>query len=207
MIPSLDEATLDALREMSNVGAGHAATALAQMTGRTIQITVPEVRCLPLGEVSAALGEEEAPVAALHQRVYGDLRANQLLVFPLDLASRLLEAVAGGPERQRTSLAELSELESSALREVGNILGSAYLNAVSRLLGLTLIPTVPGLALDMAGAVAEHLVQEIGAVSDEALVLETALTAGRSDLVGRVYLLPHPESLDTLLAAIEEGAR
>jgi chemotaxis protein CheC len=207
MIRSLDEATLDALREMSNVGAGHAATALAQMTGRIIQITIPEVRCLPLGEVTTALGEEEAPVAALHQRVYGDLRANQLLVFPLDLANRLLEAVAGSPPREPEGLAELTELESSALREVGNILGSAYLNAVSRLLGLTLIPTVPGLALDMAGAVAEHLVQEIGEVSDEALVLETALTAGQSDLGGRVYLLPHPDSLETLLGAIEESSR
>jgi chemotaxis protein CheC len=207
MIRSLDEASLDALREMSNVGAGHAATALAQMTGRTIQITIPEVRCVPLGEISAALGAEELPVAALHQRVYGDLRANQLLVFPLGLVQRLLEAIAGGAPRQRDDLADLSEMESSALREVGNILCAAYLNAVSRLLGLTLIPTVPGLALDMAGAVAEHLVQEIGEVSDEALVLETTLTAGPSDVGGRVYLLPHPEGLDTLLRAIEERTR
>lgn len=204
MIRSLDEASLDALREVSNVGAGHAATALAQMTGRTIQITIPKVRCLPLGEVTSALGAEEEPVAALHQRVYGDLQANQLLVFPLELVHRLLQAVIGSAPRGGAALSDLSELESSALREVGNILGSAYLNAVSRLLGLTLIPTVPGLALDMAGAVADHLVQEIGEVSDEALVLETALTAGESDLGGRVYLLPHPGDLPTLLRSIEE---
>jgi chemotaxis protein CheC len=204
MPPLLDNANLDALREMSNVGAGHAATALAQMTGRTIQINVPEVRSLPLSEVPSAIGGEEAAVAALHQRVYGDMRANVLLVFPLRFVDRLLEALLS---KAPGDLAELSELESSALREVGNILCASYLNAVSRLLGLTLIPTVPGLALDMAGAVADHLLHDIGEVSDEALVLETALTAGAQDLGGRVYLLPHPDSLETLLRAVQEKSR
>jgi chemotaxis protein CheC len=204
VLSSLDATSLDALREVSNVGAGHAATALAQMTGRTVQITIPRVRCLALSEVPPAIGEEEDPVAALHQRIYGDVRANVLLVFPAGMVSRLLESLLGDAPEDGTSL---SEMESSALREVGNILGASYLNAVSRLLGLTLIPTVPGLAMDMAGAVADYLLHDIGEVSDEALVLETAFATGDEDLSGRVYLLPHPDDLEVLLRTIRETSR
>jgi chemotaxis protein CheC len=200
----LDHASLDALREISNVGAGHAATALAQMTGRTIQLNVPEVRSLPLSDVAEALGGEETPIAALHMRVYGDARGNVLLVFPSESLGRLLGSLTGGATTERALSSRLTDLERSALLEIGNILCSAYLNAVSRLLGLTLIPTVPGLALDMAGAVVDYLLVEIGERSDEALVLETAFLTGPGDLGGRFYLLPHPDTLGALLEAVRE---
>ena len=95
MFQPLDASSLDALREVSTVGAGHAATALAQMTGATVQLSVPAVRSLPLSEVSSALGGDEAPVAALHMRVYGDMRANALLSFPDELMEQLLTPLTG----------------------------------------------------------------------------------------------------------------
>lgn len=204
MFRSLQEQHLDALREVAGVGAGHAAAALAQMTGRTVQITVPSVRCLPLSQVPSALGGEEAPIAAINHQVLGAFRANLLLVLPARVAERLLAVLLGTAPG---SWVRLSEMEASALREIGNILCSAYLTAVSRLLDLTLIPTVPGMALDMAGAVADHLLHEIGEVSDEALVLETVLCTGPRDLQGRLFLLPHPQALDLLLGAIREKVR
>jgi chemotaxis protein CheC len=200
----LRESHLDALREVAGVGAGHAATALAQMTGRTVQITVPAVRCLPLDQVPAVLGGEETPIAAIHHQVLGAFRAQLLLVLPRRVAARLLEVLLGNAPANWT---RLSEMETSALREIGNILSSAYLTAVSRLMDLSLIPTVPAMALDMAGAVADHLLHEVGETSDEALVLETVLRAGPQDLQGRLFLVPHPRSLDRLIGALQEKTR
>jgi chemotaxis protein CheC len=197
MFRPLDATSLDALREVATVGAGHAATALAQMTGHHVRLSLPTVSSMPLSEVPVAIGGEETPVAALHLRVYGDVRANALLTFPPPLGPLLRPLTGHDP-----SGVELTELERSALLEVGNVLCSAYLSAISRLLGITMIPTVPGLAFDMVGAVVDFLLVETGETSDEALVLETALLGTEDGPGGRFFLLPHPDGLAALLRAI-----
>lgn len=187
---------LDLLKEVSNIGAGNAANALASMLGQVISLSIPEVRALALQQVPDAVGGAEAVVVAVHLRVLGDARGNLLLAFPPAAAASLLERLgfAGAP------LGALPPLAASALRETGNILGATYLTALSRLLHRHLVPSVPGLAVDMAGAVVDLLLSELGAVSESALVLETALVEVGGPVRGSFYLLPHPDGLAALVA-------
>ena len=89
-------------------------------------------------------------------------------------------------------------MERSALMEVGNILACAYLNAMSHLLGVSLLPSIPGLAVDMLGAVTDHLLIELAAVSDSAVVLASQVREPESGLKGSIFFLPHPSALAIL---------
>ena len=166
----LTSSDLDGLREVSNIGAGNAAGALSQVIGDVVSLKIPVVRTLDLQEVPAALGGAEQRVVALRLGIHGVVRGNLLIVLsPADA----LEVV----RRMGVQALELDPSEpmlASALRELGNILGSTYLSAISRLVRSSLVPSVPGLAVDMAGAVVDLLLTEIAGASDHATVLETS---------------------------------
>src|SRR6202034_1598670 len=145
-IRSLKANQLDALREVANIGAGHAATALSQMTGGTIMISVPTINIARLEDVPPQISEPEEPVAAVLMNMLGDLTGRTLLVFPRATAVRLAEIMLTRP---RGSHFELGEIEQSAIKEAGNILSGAYLNALSEFMGLMLLPSPPSLAVDI----------------------------------------------------------
>jgi len=195
----LDTRQVDALREVGNVGAGHAATALSQLVGRSVSLSVPKVAVVPFPQISDILGGPEAEVAALYMKVYGDTRGNILIVFPPDNLATLAGQMLGKPV---SSLHSPSELERSAMLELGNILSSAYLSAISQLLHISLIPSVPSLAVDMVGAVLEAPILEISRVADTALVLQTEFQDTHNSFAGHFFLLPDPQSLDTMLDAL-----
>ncbi len=194
----LSDSDLDGLREVSNIGAGNAAGALSQVIGEVVSLEVPVVRALDLQEVPAALGGAEQRVVALRLGIHGDVRGNLLIVLsPADA----LEVV----HRMGVQAVELDPSEpmlASALRELGNILGSTYLSAVSRLVRGSLVPTVPGLAVDMAGAVVDLLLMEIAGASDRATVLETTFREVDGPIRGEFFLLPDPSSIPRLLQCI-----
>ncbi len=117
-IRSLKFIQLDALRETANIGAGHAATALSQMTGSTIMIKVPAINVVQLEAIPAQFGEDEEPVAAVMMHMLGDLSGRTLLVFPKPTVMRLAELML---RRPMGSSVALGELETSAIKEAGNI--------------------------------------------------------------------------------------
>ena len=201
MFPELLERDLDALREISNVGAGHAVTALHQMTQRVVMLEVPLVRVLPFGSVVEVLGGPEEEVVGLFFRVYGGTRGNMLVVLPRGCADRLLQILFGGTGPKHP----FGEMEISALKEVGNILTSAYLGAVGSLLKLPLIPSIPAFSTDMAQAVVDLLLIELAEVGHEALVVQTEFRSRDGAFQGHFFLLPDPASLDALLQAIRGG--
>ena len=131
-IRSLKALQLDALREVANIGAGHAATALSQMINSTIMISVPTINVSRLEEVPPQISEPEEPVAAVLMHMMGDLTGRTLLVFPKPTATRLAELMLRRPPG---SSPELGEMEQSAIKEAGNILSSAYMNALSDFMG------------------------------------------------------------------------
>src|SRR5919202_2455710 len=146
---TLKDSQLDALREVANIGAGHAATALSQMTGSTIMISVPTINVARLEEVPPQVSAPEEPVAAVLMHMLGDLTGRTLLVFPKPTAIRLSELMLRRPEG---SSRDLGEIEQSAIKEAGNILSGAYMNALSDFMQLMLLPSPPSLAVDMSGA-------------------------------------------------------
>jgi chemotaxis protein CheC len=190
---------LDALREVANIGAGHAATALSQMTGHTIMISVPKLTVAPLEDVPNQIAAREEPVAAVLMRMLGDLTGFTLLVFPKPTALRL-----AGLMLKRTDVSEFGELEASALKEAGNILSAAYLNALSEFLGMILLPSPPSLAIDLSGAVLSSAYMEIAHGAEYVFCVESEfhLTELGERLRGFFLLLPDVGSLTTILRAI-----
>lgn len=187
---TLTATDLDALREVSNIGAGNAASALSTVIGEVVRLEVPSVRTLELGAVPEALGGADRAVVGIHLRVQGAIRGNLLLVLPPESAASVLARMGvHGP------LQAEDPVVGSALRELGNILASNYLTAVSQLLGQGLVPSVPGLAIDMAGAVVDLLLMDVAGASDMATVLETSFEERGGPIRGQFFLLPEPTSV------------
>jgi chemotaxis protein CheC len=198
-IRSLKALQLDALREVANIGAGHAATALSQMIGGTIMISVPTINVSRLEEVPPQITAPEEPVAAVLMHMLGDLTGRTLLVFPKPTAARLAELML---RRPAGSSAELGEMEQSAIKEAGNILSSAYMNALSDFMGMMLLPSPPSLAIDMSTAVLTTAYLQFG--SDHVFCVESEfyMTDVDEKLRGFFLLLPDPASLQAILRAV-----
>jgi chemotaxis protein CheC len=196
----LTDGQLDALKEISNIGMGHAATALSQLIGETVRLRVPQVSVTDIAQVPELLGGSERVVVGITLQVLGDARGNILLILPEKSACQLLARLLG---REETDL-ELNEISGSTLKEVGNILASAYLNALGSLLHMTLIPSIPLLAHDMAGAVVDHVLIELSMAGDLALMVDTEFQGDsptKATIKGHFFLLPDPQSLDLVLKA------
>jgi chemotaxis protein CheC len=200
-VRDLKESQLDAMREVANIGAGHAATALSQMTNRKIMITVPRVNVRPLEEASEIIGTPDEVVAAILMHMMGDLTGRALLMFPQRSARTLCDFLL---RREPGTTESFGEMEKSGLKEAGNILASAYLNALSDFMGMMLVPSVPSLVIDLSGAVLTSAHLNFGHDRDYAFCVETSFRVeGASEpLGGHFLLLPDMASLRSIFDAI-----
>ena len=202
MFEKIDASRLDILREIVSVGAGHAATALSQLTDRRIELEVPRVRFERVQEVPQIAGGAETVVDGLYFRILGDARGVILMIFPersgRDVVRLVLGERGGAPE---------DALSVSAMREIGNILASAFLSAIGQLAGLSLIPSVPGYARDMAGSILDLVLIELSRLEDTALVIETVFREAGEGIRGHFFLLPDPHTLEATLRAVERAGR
>jgi chemotaxis protein CheC len=200
-VRDLKASQLDAIREVANIGAGHAATALSGMTNRTIMITVPRVFVRPLEEAYDLVGPPDSVVAAVLMHMMGDLTGRAMVLFPQRAAYTVSDFLFRRPPGTTT---ELGEMEQSGLKETGNILASAYLNALSDFMGMMLIPSVPSLVIDLSGAVLTSAQLNFGHDRDYAFCVETSFRVeGAADsLGGHFLLLPDMSSLRAIFDAI-----
>ncbi len=191
----------DALREVANIGAGHAATALSQMIDRTIMISVPEVSVTPLEDVPGVIGDPEEVTAAVLMQMMGDLTGRTLLMFPSESADTLCDLLL---RRPLGTTKVYGEMEESALKEVGNILSSAYLNALSDFLGMMLVPSVPSMVVDYAAAVLTTTYLTFGSERDVVLCVETEFhfKDEKEKVPAHFLLLPDMASLRAIFDAI-----
>ena len=197
---SLKVLQLDALREVANIGAGHAATALSQMVGETIMITVPTINIARLEDVPVQMSEPDEPVAAVLMHMLGDLTGRTLLVFPRRTAVRLASRLLNQTQNDQA----LSEMGQSAIKEAGNILSSAYMNALSDFMGMLLLPSPPSLAVDMSEAVLTTAYLQFGTDRDYVVCVESEFVMDETNerLRGFFLLLPHAPSLAAILKAV-----
>ena len=199
---SLQPLELDALREVGNMGAGRAATALSQLLGRPVGMDVPSASVLPLEQLSAPLGGPEAVVAAVFFRVHGEAPGRLLLMLGENTLGIVLTALLGrAPEAGQPVNAEAQ----SALKELGNILCSQYLNALADFLGFPLLPSVPALAIDMAASVLQSVAADAAESGSQALVIEARFRQSGQEVPMYLYYLPEPGSLETMLAALAKA--
>lgn len=197
----LDTLRRDGLREVATIGAGHAATALSQLTDRRIMISVPQVRRVQYGEVPRMVSVFGDHVAVVAMRMLGDLTGRSLLIFSEDDATRLCDLILrrpSGPPRA------LGELEQSGLKEVGNIVCSAYLTALSNFMGMMLLPSVPALTMGPTAAAIASTVDPAEESSDLVFCVDTAFRADGSEapLTGAFLLMPDQASIKAILEAI-----
>lgn len=202
MLLNLDELTpsqLDALKEVGNIGAGHGATALSQLLGKKIHITVPKANIIPLSEVPKLVGDPNTLVAGLTLNILGDATGKIVLLFPRDsalhLADMLLKVEVGTSKI-------LNEMGHSAIKEAGNILTGAYLSALNEFLGMLLLISVPTLVFDMAGALLASLTQGMEA-DMKVISIETKFIDAHEVIGGYFILVPDAVSLRAIFQAIK----
>ncbi len=197
-ILDLTPVQLDALKEIGNVGAGNAATALSQIINKRIDMNVPKVSILPLGDIPDMVGGPDIMVAGVYLRVFGQAPGSILFLMPINSAFDLVNMLLGKEKNQDCTFTTMDE---SALMEIGNILASAYLNALSYFTKLTLLPSIPSLAMDMAAALLSVITAQLGQIGDHALVIDTVFTTDDDGISGNFFLVPDPGSLETILLA------
>jgi len=197
--PVLQDAELDALTQVCNAGMEHAAAALSQMMGKGVSIEVPRLQMVHTAEAGDLLKAQQ--VIGLHLQILGHVRGSILILLHEQHARGMLELLIGRPSPAHEPL---SELEVSALKEVGNILGSACLNAFGGMLKMPLLPSVPVLFSGEAGEVLAHALEP--PPNGEAIVMiDTMFSLAGASSGGSIVLIPAQASLDAMLTAL--GAR
>jgi chemotaxis protein CheC len=189
---------LDALRELANIGSGTAASALSQMLDREVDLSVPRALVLEVTDAVDACGDPERTVAAVMIGVRGDLEGIVLLLIG-EPESRRLCGLLGV---DRAGLGPGSEEADSALREIGNILGTSYLNGLAAITGLGLQPTPPLLRVDMLGAIVSSLLVQSGAEAGQAFLLESELEVASEPCAISFLLVPTTGGIQDLLAPL-----
>lgn len=193
---------LDVLKEVGNIGVGHAATALSTLLSKPVDMTVPSVRLVPFESIAESVGGDEQIVLAVFLRVLGDAPGNMFFIMDTASAKNLLRSMAG---MDITSYEKFSEMEYSALGEIGNILVGSYVSSLADFTGLSLSPTVPSLAIDMAGAVLSFGLLQFGQMGDQALLIDTKFLEGQEEVRGHFFLIPDPESFGMIFSALGVG--
>lgn len=197
-IGDLNNFQLDVLKEIGNIGAGHAATALSQLISEPIAMTVPNVSVVSLSEVSEILGGAEQEVVGVYMRMFGDVPGKIIFVFAEEEALTLAGMLTGTNNESQT----LNDYEKSALQEIGNIMTGAYLYALTKLTGYNVLSSVPILANDMVGAILNTALLEFGIIGDYALFIQTQFSLTQRKINGHFFLVPDPGALDVLLDAL-----
>lgn len=180
---------IDALQEMANIGAGHAAGALSQIVDKTIMISVSRLEILPLAEVAKTIGSAEDEIVAVHLKLLGNVPGGIAVIFALPDAVKLSNIMGPAP----------SELVPSSIKEAGSILSAAYLSAIGRFIKLSLIPAIPKLEAGKLEPVLAAIFSEITKRAEVAFCIETAFIESTVNLKGYFLLVPEVESLEVIL--------
>jgi chemotaxis protein CheC len=194
---------LDVLREVGNIGAGHAATALSTLLNKPVDMQVPQVKLVPFEQISESVGGSETVVMAIFLRVEGETPGNLFFILSLESARHLLKRLVG---LECGETEEFAEMELSALNEIGNILAGSYLTSLADFTRLNMYPTVPSLAVDMAGAILSYGLLQFGEMGDNALFIDTKFLQNGDEVEGHFFLIPDPESFDRIFAALGVAA-
>jgi len=187
------ELQLDALRELANVGSGNASTALSGMLGRSVDISVPKAQALPFAEAVEAAGPAEQDVTGIVLGIVGEMNGTVLLLVPPADADKICRMLGVEPD---------DEYALSALGEIGNIVGTSYINALAAMTGMDIEPTPPATATDMLGALVASVLAGHAHAGDIALMLDSNLVVEGEDCSISFFLVPDQGGVDELLSRL-----
>ncbi len=198
ILEQVTENYYDILKELGNIGAGNAMTALSQMLQCKVDMKVPQVRLLEFSEVGDLVGGEEQVMVAVFLGVEGDVTGSMMFMLKEQSARHLIRKITAGMLPEGT---EFEEMGLSAMQEVGNIITGAYLNSLSTMTSLTIFPSPPALTIDMAGAILSVPAIQFGIYGDKILLIQSQFY-DEVELDGYFILIPDLESYEKILAAL-----
>lgn len=195
----LNNIQLDALKEVGNIGAAHAATALSQIIEQKIMISVSKVNIVPIRDIALVVGGDEKKAVTVGMKVLGDIFGGIILILAEKNALYLADILKNNsPGASR----EFSEMDISGLKEAGSILSNAYLTAIGEMIKMSLIPSVPELSLGKAGEILNHAFSELSRRSEIAFCIETEFIESSNMVKGHFLLIPEVKSLENILIAL-----
>ena len=193
---SLSTQYFDVLQELGNIGAGNATTALATMLNCKVDMKVPQVKMMDFKDVGTLLGGEEQEMAAAFLSVDGDITGSILFLVKKEIAIHFVKKLMGDMASD-----EMGEMERSAFKEISNIVTGSYLNALSTLTNMTIFPSIPDLAIDMAGAILSVPAIEFGIFGDKILLIQSQIS-DEIDIDGFFIMVPDMDSYERILKAL-----
>ena len=196
-LEKISDEYFDVLKEIGNIGAGNATTALAQLMQCKVDMSVPQVRMLEFKEMGEVMGGEETIMAGIYLGIEGDITGSIMFLLEKQTARHLVDKLMG----MQMEGDEFSEMEFSALKEVGNIITGAYLNSLSSLTNLVIYPSIPDLTVDMAGAILSVPAIQFGEVGDKMLMIQSQFF-DEVALDGYFILVPDLDSYGKILKAL-----
>lgn len=202
-LEQLNEMQYDVLKEIGNIGAGNATTALSKMLSIKMDMSVPNVALLPFNQISTVIGSEDQTVVGILLGIEGDIDGMMMFLFDLKSARHLVNALMMKDINDSIDENDLqfSEIEMSALNEIGNIVSGSYLTAISTLTNMKMISTVPNMTVDMIGALLSVPAAEFGKYGDKLLMIQSQF--GEFDFVNGYFLLiPELDSYDKILSSL-----
>ncbi|MCI8668389.1 MAG: chemotaxis protein CheC [Lachnospiraceae bacterium] len=191
----------DVLKELGNIGAGNATTALAQLINKRVQIGVPQVRLLEFNEISSVIGSEENVMAGILIMLSGEINGMMMFLMYPEVARSMINVLMC----DNSDSTDFNDIEISAVMEVGNIIAGAYLRSLSELTGLTIDVSVPMLQIDMAGAILSVPAIEFSKIGDKVLLIETEFddeNDKKDTITGYYILVPELDSYEKILESL-----
>jgi len=195
----LSDIHLDILKEIGNIGSGNASTALSAMIGKDIAIHMPSIKILGFQEAIEHNGDPEHIIASVLVRLKDDIKGMILLLIEDEFAENVLNVFFGEKD---VDLLNLHENDISALTEIGNIMASSYLNAITQLVQLEIGVETPSFAVDMLGAIMSVPVIEFGEVGEKLLCIDKTIEINGVSMKSNMMLIPTVDSLANLFGKL-----
>ena len=194
---------LDVFKEIGNIGAGNAASALAGLLNKRITMSVPDASVVPFNTIVDVLDGPETVVAGVLVDISGDLNGYILLMLDMKDAMAMVAQALCEPVRDtKVPDFEMTELERDTILEISNILVGSFLSAISTLTGLSVTPSVPMISIDMLGAIISIATIEYGMIGDSVIFLKTQFNDLEGDIAGHFFLIPDYNSYRILLKSL-----
>ena len=187
---------LDILKEIGSIGGGNAATALSSMLSAKVNMTLPRAEILEFNEAIEKMGDPENVVAAIFVEMSGEIQGIMLFILPQEFSDDILFRMLG---KTRVELLELEEIDASVLTEIGNIVISSYVTALSSLTNVEVELSVPQFTVNMLGGILSVPIAMMGQHSDRIMMVTGDFKVDEKSLHSSMLLLPEVKSLNILM--------
>ncbi len=198
----LNENARDILREIGNIGTGNAVSSLAAMIGQPVDIELPEIRIMGYHDVPELLGNIEDVQVGILLDISGDLKGMFMFLLSEDFTRKMIELLLG---EEVEAITDLNPMAQSAICEIGNIMCCSYLNAMAKMMDLTVHVSVPDMCSDMVGSILSVPMIHFANLSDELLFIENQYGLGDLSVVSHILFLPEMDSLERIFEVLGES--